>query len=180
VRAWEDPSERQHLKYLLTAALAASQRGFVEQRLMTALSAIEYLSWVDQVLQAKMDESDWRKKSAHWRVRQLLTTASIPLIVSDTRTPKLATFARNHQMDGPAALCAVRDAVTHPKDRTACTGMAVLSLRLLGSRVVTLTYLFCIALDTSVTPGIEPRSRVGRARLIRFRGLQLGRSELNI
>lgn len=118
LQKWSEPVEQDHLRFLVTAALAAGQNAYVEQRLMTSLAAVEYVSWVDEVLGGLLPEAQWRAKKASQRIRRLLNRARIPTTVDAQRTLALAAFGRNQSLaDGPAAVAAVRDGVTHPKDR---------------------------------------------------------------
>jgi len=122
---WDDETEQDVLKFLVTSALAASQRVVVEQRLMTTVAAIEYLSWVDEVLGGRLTEHKWRyKKSSAQRIRRLLDRAQIPVAINVKRTPSLAAFAEDADLtDGPAVIAEIRDAVTHPKDRRRLYGV---------------------------------------------------------
>ncbi|HKF87021.1 MAG TPA: hypothetical protein VKB85_02985, partial [Propionibacteriaceae bacterium] len=115
---WDDLDERETLTFAMTSALAAGQTAVVEQRLMTTIAEIEHLSWVDEVLTRRLTEQKWRSENAAWRIRRLLIRAGVPLHVDPHRTAELASYAKsNGGGDGPGALVAVRDAITHPKDR---------------------------------------------------------------
>lgn len=117
--AFAKPGEREHLNFLITSAIATGQGAFLEQRLATAVSAIEYLSWVEEVLNGTKTERDWRGSGAPTRIRRLLGRAHIPLTIAPT-SPALAAFAASENLvDAPAALIQVRDHVTHPKNRQA-------------------------------------------------------------
>ena len=114
---WVRPGERETLNFALTSAIAAGESGFVEQRIMTSLAALENLSWTTEVLQAGSDEAKWGQAGAAWRVRRLMTRAKVPLGIKRENSPGLWSYARANGLgDGPAALIAIRNAVTHPKD----------------------------------------------------------------
>lgn len=117
VSAREDPTERRHLQFLIASSLATGQQAFLEQRVSIALAAIEYLSWVDEVVTATKTTEKWRKYSAAQRIRRRLINACIPVKINPARSPQIAAFAKLHGIDAPSALTLVRDEVTHPKDR---------------------------------------------------------------
>jgi hypothetical protein len=123
--AFNDPVERGHLRFLITSAIATSQKAYTEQRLATGLAALEYLSWIDEVLSGAKSEQQWRyKNTAAKRIRRRLLNARIPLIIDSSRLPELALFAQPDHLDGPDAITLVRDHVTHPKDRQVIYGPA--------------------------------------------------------
>lgn len=121
--ASQDSAERDHLHFLITSSLATSQNTFLEQRISTALAAIEYLSWVDEVPLLRTEQS-WRSDAAHQRIRRRLINARIPLSVDKKKSPNLFAFAKANNVDGPGAITLVRDEVIHPKDRTVLDGPA--------------------------------------------------------
>lgn len=115
---WIDPAKREPLRFATTSAILAVESGFVEQRLQTAYSALEMLSWVTEVLEGGMDEDKWGyKHDSAWRVRRLLTRAAVDTAFdSDSR---LAQFGKaENEGDAPAALAQVRHRLTHPKNPT--------------------------------------------------------------
>lgn len=123
VGAFAKPGEREHLNFLITSAIASGQGAFLEQRLGTAISAIEYLSWVEEVLNGTKTEREWRRSGAPRRIRRLLGRAHIPLTIEPRTSPALAGFAHSQNLvDAPDAVIGVRDRVTHPKDRQALYG----------------------------------------------------------
>lgn len=110
--------EREHLELLITSTIATGQGAFLEQRLATAIAAIEYLSWVNEVLNGPKTEKEWRDGGAVKRIRRLLGNAHISLTIDPTKSSALARFANSKDlMDAPAAIIRVRDHVTHPKHR---------------------------------------------------------------
>jgi hypothetical protein len=116
---WLDTSKRQLLHFATTSAILAVETGFVEQRLQTAYAALEMLSWVTEVLEGGMDEEKWRQHDggSAWRVRRLLTRATVDIRLARGSAGSLAEFAKAEgQQDLPNALALVRDRLTHPKD----------------------------------------------------------------
>jgi hypothetical protein len=116
---WMDPAKRELLRHATTAAILAVETGFVEQRLQTAYSALEMLSWVNEVLEGTMDEDKWRYKGSAWRIRRLLDRATADTAFARNNDTLLAQFGKSENMsDAPAALAQVRHRLTHPKNPT--------------------------------------------------------------
>jgi hypothetical protein len=115
---WSDAAKCEPLKFAVTSAILSVDSGFLEQRLLTAAAALEMLSWVTDVLEGGMDEGKWRSKGSAWRIRRLLTGASVDVALRGTNEmDALARFAKAEQLqDAPGAFALVRDRVTHPKD----------------------------------------------------------------
>lgn|GEM_PF-2339839 len=105
INRWLDPAQQPSLRFLATSAIAAGESGFVEQRLMTALAALEHLHWITY----RRDDG-----TADHRLRRLLSAASVGLDVVQEDQPALARFAAG--ADGPKALVRIRHALTHPKE----------------------------------------------------------------
>lgn len=168
----EDPTERGHLNFLITSSLATSQKAYLEQRLSTGLAAIEYLSWIDEVLSGQVSEHDWRYKrnSAAKRIRRRLINASVPLVIDAELSPELAAFAKHDNADGPIAVALVRDAVTHPKERETIYGVGspLADAARLSSRYLDL--LSCIVSGIAGRLGTAPRSPGGTASASEFHG----------
>ncbi|MDJ0356331.1 hypothetical protein [Paenarthrobacter sp. PH39-S1] len=117
VDRWEDAGARRHLSFLVTSAIASGEGAFVEQRLMTSLAAIENLSWATEVLTERLTEANWRGRRSDWRIRRLLSNASIPIHLNPLRSPCLAEYSREHGLgDGPLVIVDIRDRLTHPKN----------------------------------------------------------------
>lgn len=116
INNWLD-HERQHsLSFLAISAIAAGESGFVEQRVMTALAALEHLSWLEEVRSGAQSETEWRRRKPAWRIRHLVTGACASPEVDSAHQPILASFARTvTHGDGPTALVELRDSITHPK-----------------------------------------------------------------
>lgn len=144
MKDWYRPDERETLNFALTSAIAAGESGFVEQRIMTSLAALEKLSWVSEVLEGGSEERKWRQNGSAWRIRRLMTFAKVPIAINQENSPSLCAYARENGLgDGPAALIAIRDAVTHPKHTGSLyekQGL-VAEASLLGSRYLDLAIL---------------------------------------
>ena len=116
---WTDLSKREPLRFATTAAILAVETGFVEQRLQTAYSALEMLSWVTEVLEGGMAEHKWSSEKADWRLRRLLSAAEVDSDIRRENDSILAQFARSEQLgDTAAALTQVRHRLTHPRNPT--------------------------------------------------------------
>lgn len=105
VNRWLDLDRQPSLRFLATSAIAAGESGFVEQRLMTALAALEHLHWITHGRDGG---------SAHQRLRSLLSSANVDLNVARGNQRVLAGFAAGS--DGPKVLVDIRNALTHPKE----------------------------------------------------------------
>ncbi len=121
VAHWNDPALREPLRFATTSAILAVETGFVEQRLQTAYSALEMLSWVTEVLEGtptggKLDEDKWHKKGSAWRLRRLLgrTNTDLSLAASGPMT-QFAGAQCAPGSDQLQALALVRDRLTHPR-----------------------------------------------------------------
>lgn len=114
---WFDPTKKRVLRSATINAVSAVETGFVEQRIVTAVSSLEMLSWMTDVIESGVNEERWHKKSAYKRLRKLLLNARIPLAIEPERTPSLAAFASKHSYeDGLEAVVEIRHALMHPKD----------------------------------------------------------------
>lgn len=103
---------------LLFCTDASKASSFLEQRLMSAFSAIENLEWTMLVLSGRIPERDY--KSTKWpgdaRLRKALNIARIDNSIDSAALPALARFAKLERLkDGPAAIVRVRNRLVHPK-----------------------------------------------------------------
>ncbi|GCD19270.1 hypothetical protein CTKZ_08320 [Cellulomonas algicola] len=103
---WMNPTRRHSLQFLTASVIAAGESGFVEQRIMTAVAALEHLSDL-----AETNRSSDRNRQADKRLRRLLTSAHVPCQISRLHQPLLAAYAG--QDDGPKVLLRIRHAITH-------------------------------------------------------------------
>lgn len=114
---WLDPDRQKALQFATISAVSAVETGFVEQRLLTAVTGLELLSWVIDVRERKINEDRWTSKSAYERLRKLLTEARVPLGIDPDRSPDLAALATSlGYRDGAEAIIKIRHSLTHPKD----------------------------------------------------------------
>ncbi|QFZ18506.1 hypothetical protein [Saccharothrix syringae] len=116
--AFADPDREHTTRLLLSMAIESNHTGRVEQRIMTAFSAIELLTWVTLVLDEGMSKSRYDNLRAEGRLRRLLATARVPLEVDSSLQPALARFARAQApdgVDGPTAVSRIRNRLVHPK-----------------------------------------------------------------
>lgn len=114
---WLDEDRHKPLQFATTHAVSAVETGFVEQRLLTAVTGLELLSWVIDVRERNVNEDRWAQKSAYRRLRKLLVEARVPIGIDEELTPALATIAKSlGYQDGPEAIIGIRHTLTHPKD----------------------------------------------------------------
>lgn len=81
IAAAEYPEERDRLWFWITSSLATSQKAYLEQRVTTALAAVEYMAYVDEVLSGEKSEEDFRYKrdNSAKRIRRRLIKREDPL-----------------------------------------------------------------------------------------------------
>lgn len=113
---FSDPDRRFSTQFLMTSAVLMNFAGFVEQRIMTAFSAIEHLSWLTLKVQDRMSGNRYERLKAAGRLRELLNRANIACDIDADVLPVLAEFAEDAGLaDGPAAITRVRNEIVHPK-----------------------------------------------------------------
>jgi hypothetical protein len=101
---------------MLLGVEAARGGAFVEQRLISAFSAIESVEWVSLVLSGQLTENEYRRYSGARRLQTVLHAANIPPEIDPASLPALASFAQAELFaDGPTALVEVRNRLVHPK-----------------------------------------------------------------
>lgn len=152
---WLRPADQSSLRFLATSAIAAGESGFTEQRLMTALAALEHLQWITY----RRDDG-----SAHQRLRRLLSAASVDLAVVQEDQPVLARFAAGS--DGPKTLVQIRNALTHPKEPQEVykhSGLLGEASRL-ASRYLDLALLHHIGYNGNVTDRTKTTGWSGESR----------------
>jgi len=119
--AMTDPDRVDAARLLISMAIQANQAGFVEQRIMTAFSGIEYLSWIRLVLAGELTAREFKSKdwNAARRLRTLLARAKVSPVIDAETQPKLTTLANGTEIDEPrdgaATVAYVRNRITHPK-----------------------------------------------------------------
>jgi hypothetical protein len=118
--AFTDPDRQYTARLLLSMAIETNHAGRVEQRTMTAFSAIELLSWITLKLTGGMSKSKYDDLNADGRLRKLLQAANVGVEIDPARQPALAQFATTESasgalVDGPTAVSRVRNRLVHPK-----------------------------------------------------------------
>ncbi|MGH3516275.1 MAG: hypothetical protein ACRDQ7_02415 [Haloechinothrix sp.] len=108
----------------MATAVLVNRTGFVEQRIMTAFSAIEHLAWVRFVLEGGTSKRQYEEelRGAGNRLKRLLQDAHIPIDIDPQVHPALAQFAADKAsggapLDGPTAVAYVRNRLVHPDAR---------------------------------------------------------------
>lgn len=113
---WLHAEDRQPLSFLVTSALAAGERAFVEQRLLTTMAALDHYWWAFASKRGvrpgpKLYEHDGE---ATRKIRGLLQATGIPQAL--TGNGELLEYAREHSLlDTAHALTYIRNRLTHPK-----------------------------------------------------------------
>lgn len=110
-----DHSRRSSMGFLTQSYLGANSTALLEQRVLLAFAAIEHLAWIRLVHEQKKDPKKVDKENADWRIRRVLTDASIS-IHPPKHLPALSRFAKALNGDAPKAVAEVRHSLTHPKN----------------------------------------------------------------
>jgi hypothetical protein len=92
--------------------------GDPQQRLATGQAAVEYLSWVDEVLSGRQKGLALQAEHSRERIRRRLLNARIPLTIDATGRQKLAAFEQPHNLDGSDAITARTRSRYPPRGRT--------------------------------------------------------------
>lgn len=114
---WHEPQPTDPLRSATTSSILSHGSGFVEQRIITALSALDTLSWTADVIESGMDAKKWRNEGATVHLNRLLHWLHIdPAHTDSPGREAISRWGREHQYQNlPASVVAVRNAVTHPK-----------------------------------------------------------------
>jgi hypothetical protein len=110
-------------------AVSATDRGFVEQRILAAGPALENLAWTRLVQRPEGGQRTlrgWARREykfrwAEDRLRYLLEEARVPTDIDPARFPSLIAFVASDGADGPTAVTRVRNHLVHP---TALDGLS--------------------------------------------------------
>lgn len=80
IRHFAIPADRLSLRFLLSSAVHSAGGGFVEQRIMTAFSALEHLMWRRLVVLGPLTRTEFQEKSFHAarKLARVLRDAAIP------------------------------------------------------------------------------------------------------
>ncbi len=114
---WHEPEPTDPLRSATTSSILSHGSGFVEQRIITALSALDTLSWTADVIESGMLAKKWRGEGAALHLTRLLDWLHIdPAHTDSPGREAISAWGRVHGCDDlPASVVAVRNAVTHPK-----------------------------------------------------------------
>lgn len=118
---FKDEEDGFTLRFLMTSAVLMNSTGFVEQRIMTAFSAIEHLTWVVLKVRGGMSKRAYDRLGAAGRLREVLNHAGIPCGIDGQVLSKLEAYITAAQSvegprDGPTAVARIRNEIVHPKE----------------------------------------------------------------
>ena len=118
VARFDEPARRFTTRFLLASAVLSAAGGFCEQRIMTAVAALEHLTWTTLVTRGSMSKSAYKKlEPTSERLTLLLDAASIDVSLDSSACPNLAAFAHEQpagERSGPRVLHKVRNMIVHP------------------------------------------------------------------
>lgn len=130
VREFADPEKRALLRLQMMLAIeATNDRGFLEQRIMTAATGLEHVMWQALVRGGVVTEDQYlgydkhqgKRLKAHDKLRMVLEAAEIPADVDESLLPATARFAAVEQtrqgrhLDGADIVTQIRNQLVHPK-----------------------------------------------------------------
>ncbi len=94
VPAFADPDRRAVLWFqMMFAIISASDKGFVEQRVMTGAAGLEHIMWQTLVSSSTLTEDQYRSMAAHQLLRKVLAAAKIPVDIDPGLLPVITQFA---------------------------------------------------------------------------------------
>jgi hypothetical protein len=114
---WDHPEPTHPLRFAVTSSILGNETGFVEQRIITAVAALDHLSWTHDVLENAADEHRWRSAGGGKRLRRVLTRmAVVPAYVTTPGRSALTQYGRMHGYhDLAETVIEVRNRLIHPK-----------------------------------------------------------------
>lgn len=114
---WREPEPTDPLRSATTSSIISHGSGFVEQRIITALSALDTLSWTAEVIESGMPAKKWRGEGASVHLTRVLDWLEIdPAHTESPGRDAISAWGREQGCENlPASVVAVRNAVTHPK-----------------------------------------------------------------
>ncbi|QKW14258.1 hypothetical protein [Verrucosispora sp. NA02020] len=116
VQAFACDGEQGILRFQMVSAVQTNSVGFVEQRVLSAFTALENIEWVNLVLGGHVRRRDYRGLTGEDRLRRVLELGAIPFALDGLELPALQEFAARESLsDGPAALVRFRNGLVHPK-----------------------------------------------------------------
>ncbi|MBW0090956.1 hypothetical protein I4I77_15325 [Pseudonocardia sp. KRD-188] len=114
----DEPELRFTARFLMAGAVLSAAGGFCEQRIMTAVAALEHLTWTTLVKRGSISKSAYEKlEPTSERLARLLDAASIDGTLDSSACPNLAAFAHEQpagERSGPRILHKVRNMIVHP------------------------------------------------------------------
>jgi len=116
IEEWTDAGRYPAIRHLAYHAISASSdRTTVEARIMLAQAGLEYLGWVNDVLEGDRTPSQQNDRKAHEILRELLRRAQVSTEIPE-EFASLASVFDEEGMDGPRAVTWLRNRLVHPKD----------------------------------------------------------------
>jgi hypothetical protein len=115
-KLWRRPAPTDPLRFAVTSSILANESGFVEQRLITAIAALEHLSWTHEVLEHGKDERGWRKSGPKRLRRQLVRMKVDPTFTTNPGRESISRYGQGlGHHDLAESVMEVRNRVVHPK-----------------------------------------------------------------
>lgn len=121
VPVFTDPGKREILRFqLMLAILTVTDRGVVEQRVMTGASGLEHLMFQTLVVNGTLTRKQYKDQPAHKSLRTVLSAAQIPVDIDAALQPVIAEFAADEAkrqgkaLDGPDVVTQIRNRLVHP------------------------------------------------------------------
>lgn len=113
---WLDPARRIVVRHVAQHTIAANHSDTtVEGRILLAQAGLEYLGWVNLVLEGGMTKNGYKKLRASDVTRLLLDAAGVPTTIP-TELGSIVQLLSAEVRNAPDALSWVRNRLTHPKD----------------------------------------------------------------
>jgi len=121
VPAFADPDRRAVLWFqMMFAIISASDKGFVEQRVMTGAAGLEHIMWQTLVSSSTLTEDQYRSMAAHQLLRKVLAAAKIPVDIDPGLLPVITQFAADERqrqgatLDGAHMVTQIRNRLVYP------------------------------------------------------------------
>ncbi|GAA2018606.1 hypothetical protein GCM10009719_31920 [Nocardioides kribbensis] len=113
---WLDPSLHAAARHTARHAIcASSDDAMLEAKVSLAQSGIEYLAWVQNVIEGTSSATSYKGLPAHAKLNDMLSVAQVPLIIPP-ELEGLARLAPSNMQTGPLATTWLRNKLVHPKD----------------------------------------------------------------
>src|SRR5699024_3909816 len=116
LKVFGNPSLWPTLRFLTQSSIASNTKGFLEQKIITAFSAIENLSWHTYVSSGKRSEQNHKSRGQGKRVRELVNQLNLGLNIPENLVI-LKNWAKKMELgDAPMAITEIRNRLVHPKE----------------------------------------------------------------